>query len=64
MVVVTLAVVAAEAPVIGVCGIGTMGIVHSLVIEVRERFWLNEVRTLSTWEAVRDTLTADGVLGE
>jgi hypothetical protein len=34
------------------------------VIEVREKFWLNEVRTLSTWEATRDTLTEDGVLGE
>jgi hypothetical protein len=38
--------------------------VHSFVIEVREKFWLNEVRTLSTWEATRDTLTVDGVLGE
>lgn len=47
-----------------VCGIGSMGLVHSLVIGVRERFWLNEVRTLSTWEKVRDTLTPDGVLGE
>jgi hypothetical protein len=47
-----------------VCGIGCMGIVYSLVIEVRERFWLNEVRTLSTWEATRETLTEDGVLGE
>ncbi len=47
-----------------VCGIGTLGLIYSLVLEVRERFWLNEVRTLSTWEAVRDTLTAHGVLGE
>jgi len=47
-----------------VCGLGSMGLVHSLVIEVRERFWLNEVRTFSTWEEVRDTLTPDGVLGE
>jgi hypothetical protein len=46
------------------CGIGTIGLIHSLVLEVREKFWLNEVRTLSTWEKVRDTLTADGVLGE
>ena len=28
-----------------VCGIGCMGLVHTLVIEVREKFWLNEVRT-------------------
>jgi len=47
-----------------VCGIGTMGLVHSLLLEVREKFWLNEIRTLSTWEALRDTLTEDGVLGE
>ena len=45
------------------CGIGVMGILHSLVIEVREAFWLNEVRAVSSWEDVRDTLTADGVLG-
>lgn len=47
-----------------VCGIGCMGLIHSLVLEVRERFWLNEVRTTDTWEAVRHTLTDDGVLGE
>lgn len=47
-----------------VCGLGTMGLVHSFLIEVREKFWLNEVRTLSTWEEVRGTLTEDGVLGE
>jgi hypothetical protein len=47
-----------------VCGIGCMGIAHAYVIEVRERFWLEEVRTLSTWEETRDELTVDGVLGE
>jgi hypothetical protein len=47
-----------------VCGMGTIGLIHSLLLEVREKFWLNEVRTLSTWEVVRDTLTEDGVLGE
>lgn len=46
------------------CGIGCMGLLHELVIEVREKFWLNEVRELSTWEAVRGSLTADAVLGE
>jgi L-gulono-1,4-lactone dehydrogenase len=46
------------------CGIGTLGLVHSLLIEVRERFWLNEVRTLASWEEVRDSLTETGVLGE
>ena len=47
-----------------VCGVGTMGLIHSLLLEVREKFWLNEVRTLSTWEEVRDALRPDGVLGE
>lgn len=46
------------------CGMGSMGLIHSLVLEVREGFWLNEVRTLSTWEDVREDLTEDGVLGE
>jgi L-gulono-1,4-lactone dehydrogenase len=40
-----------------VCGMGCMGLVHSLVLEVRDKFWLNEVRTLDTWENVRDRLT-------
>jgi L-gulono-1,4-lactone dehydrogenase len=47
-----------------VCGMGTLGLIHSLVIEVREKFWLREVRTVSTWEAVRDSVTAERVLGE
>jgi hypothetical protein len=45
-----------------VCGLGTLGIVHSFVIEVRERFWLQEVRTLSSWEAERERLGPGGVL--
>lgn len=48
----------------GVCGIGTLGLIYSVLIEVREKFWLNEVRTLSTWEAEREALSADGVLGQ
>jgi hypothetical protein len=47
-----------------VCGMGCMGLMHSLVIDVREKFWLNEVRTLDTWEDLRDRLTPDQVLGE
>jgi hypothetical protein len=41
-----------------VCGMGCMGLVHSLLIEVREAFNLEEVRTLSTWEAVKPQLAA------
>jgi hypothetical protein len=47
-----------------VCGMGTLGLIHSAVLEVREKFWLKEVRTLSSWEKLRDTLTADGALGK
>jgi hypothetical protein len=47
-----------------VCGMGCMGVIHSLVVEVREKFWLNEVRLLSTWEETRASLTDEGVLGE
>jgi L-gulono-1,4-lactone dehydrogenase len=42
-----------------ICGMGCLGLIHSLVLEVRDRFWLNEVRTLDTWEALRERLTAD-----
>ncbi len=45
-----------------VCGMGTMGLIHSFLIEVREKFWLNEVRTLSTWESLRSDLTPDCLL--
>ncbi len=45
-----------------VCGLGTLGLLFRVMLEVREKFWLKEVRTLSTWEKVKSTLTADGVL--
>ena len=47
-----------------VCGMGCMGVLHSLVLAVGPKFWLNEVREPSTWEAVRGTLTETGVLGK
>lgn len=47
-----------------ICGLGTLGLIWSLVIEVREAFWLDEVRTLSTWEAERERLGPGGVLDE
>jgi hypothetical protein len=47
-----------------ICGLGTLGVVHAAMLEVRDKFWLKEVRTLDTWERVRGTLSADGVLGE
>jgi hypothetical protein len=45
-----------------VCGLGTIGLIHSLVVEVREKFWLQEVREVSTWEAERERLGPGGVL--
>jgi hypothetical protein len=47
-----------------ICGLGTLGLLYRVMIEVREKFWLKEVRTLDTWERVRGTLSAGGVLGE
>ena len=35
---------------------GCMGIVHSLVLRVRPRFWLRERRVVRTWEEVRPEL--------
>lgn len=45
-----------------VCGLGTVGLLHRVMIEMRKKFWLKEVRTLDTWEKVKSTLTPDGVL--
>jgi hypothetical protein len=47
-----------------ICGLGTLGLLYRVMIDVREKFWLKEVRTLDTWERVRSTLSAEGVLGE
>jgi L-gulono-1,4-lactone dehydrogenase len=45
-----------------VCGMGCLGIVDSLVLDVRAKFWLRERRVVRTWEEVRGEL-AGGVLG-
>jgi hypothetical protein len=47
-----------------ICGMGTLGLVWSVLLEVRDVFWLQEVRTVRGWEAIRDTVTATGVLAE
>ena len=44
-----------------VCGFGCLGIVESLVLEVRPKFWLRERRRVHTWEEVRPEI-AEGVL--
>jgi hypothetical protein len=45
-------------------GIGCMGIVYSVILEVEPSYWLKEVRTLSTWEQVRADLQTGTVLRE
>jgi len=43
-------------------GIGCMGVVYSLILRVRERYYLKEERTLSTWSQVRRDLQTGQVL--
>lgn len=47
-----------------ICGLGTIGLLYRVMLDVREKFWLKEVRTLDTWEKVKATLSADGVLAK
>ncbi len=44
------------------CGMGCMGVIDALVLEVRPKFWLRERRKVRTWEEARGDL-AGGVLG-
>jgi len=37
-------------------GLGACGVIHSLVIETRPRFWMKEIRTISSIEEVANTL--------
>jgi L-gulono-1,4-lactone dehydrogenase len=46
-----------------VCGMGTLGLVHSFLIEVRDAFWLDERRELHAWKEIRTSLTPQGALG-
>jgi len=39
-----------------VVSMGTLGLIYSLVIEVEPCFWLQEVRTATTWEDVQNEL--------
>jgi len=38
------------------CGMGSLGLIESLVLEVRDAFWLREVRRVRTWEEMRPEL--------
>jgi FAD/FMN-containing dehydrogenase len=46
-----------------VCGMGCMGIIDSLVLEVRAKFWLRERRVVRSWQEVRRDLAA-GILDQ
>ncbi len=43
-------------------GLGSLGIVYAATLEVRDEYWLKEVRTLDTWEGVLPRIEAGGVL--
>ncbi|MCI0585335.1 MAG: FAD-binding protein [Planctomycetes bacterium] len=45
-------------------GMGCLGVMHSATLQVERKFWLKEVRTLSTWARVRADLEAGNVLSE
>ncbi len=39
-----------------VIGMGCLGVLYAVTLEVRDAFWLREVRTMSTWERERERL--------
>jgi hypothetical protein len=41
---------------------GCMGVIHSVILAVRSSHYLREVRTVSTWRAVREELERGRVL--
>ena len=47
-----------------VVGAGCMGVIYAATLEVKKRYWLKEVRTLSTWKEQKAALRAGGVLRE
>ncbi len=47
-----------------VVGMGCMGVIHSVILEVGPLFYLREVRTMSTWSQVREELARGEVLAQ
>lgn len=47
-----------------VVGMGCMGLIHSVILQVQPLFYLREVRLLSTWSRVREELALGDVLEE
>ena len=43
-------------------GMGSMGLIHSVILKVRDAHYLREVRRMSTWSQVRADLAAGDVL--
>ena len=47
-----------------VVAMGCVGVVYSVIVEVRERYLLSEVRTMSTWDEVKECISSDSPLLE
>lgn len=47
-----------------VVGLGCMGVVYSVTLEVREKYWLRETRTVSRWTQVKAELLKGKVFDE
>jgi hypothetical protein len=45
-----------------VVSMGCMGIIYSVILRVTKKYWLKEVRTLSTWDRVKNDLKRGEVL--
>jgi FAD/FMN-containing dehydrogenase len=45
-------------------GMGCMGVLYSVILQVEPSYWLKEVRTLSSWTKVREQLRSGDVLRE
>ena len=42
--------------------LGVMGVVYSVILRVTQKYWLQETRTVSTWNVVKEELRAGEVL--
>lgn len=47
-----------------VVSLGCMGVIYSVTVRVREKYWLRETRALSTWSRVKAELAKGDVLRE
>jgi hypothetical protein len=45
-----------------IVSMGSMGVIYSVVLRVMQKYWLKEVRTLSTWDKVKSDLEQGDVL--